>query len=68
MTIHDRWVGFGSVLKINQEPLKLDSNMINTNKISWCLRCGCLLFEVYQTKHIKFHKEIDTILDMSEKK
>jgi hypothetical protein len=68
MTIHDRWVGFGSVLKINQESLKLDSDVINNNKISWCLRCGCLLFEFSEETHVKFHKEIDTILDMCEQK
>jgi hypothetical protein len=68
MTIHDRRVGFGSVRKLNQEPLKLDSDVVNTNKISWCLRCGCLLFEYSEGKHVKFHKEIDTILDMCEQK
>jgi hypothetical protein len=68
MTIHDRWVGFGIVLKTNGETLKLDSNVINSNEIFWCFRCGCLLFANAKEKHEKFHKEIDTILDMYEQK
>jgi hypothetical protein len=68
MTIHDHWVGFGSVLKMNGEPLKLDSNVNNSNTILCCLRCGCLLFESFKRNHTKFHKEIDAMLERSEQK
>ena len=60
MTVFQKMVVFGEVYLISPSgKIHLDSDVICSKELSWCLRCGSIIPRNMEVQHKEFHKQLD---------